>query len=106
MKLASIADEKSAFHEEPVSAPVRVFLVEDSAAIRESLSQGISSPGRIEVVGYAETEDAARRSLSRLNCDIVVLDIELKQGNGLNVLAWLRAQPSGASSTYPPGAEV
>jgi DNA-binding NarL/FixJ family response regulator len=78
---------------EPVQppAPVRVFLVEDSPMIRERLIEGISSEGKVEVIGYSDTEAGAEKSLARLDCDVVVLDLDLKQGNGLRVLEWLRA---------------
>ena len=81
-----------------VSPRVRVFLVEDSPRIRERLVEGITSEGHANVVGHADTEAGALASLARLDCDVVVLDLDLKQGNGLRVLEWLR---TGSSRSRP-----
>jgi len=68
------------------SLPIRVLLVEDSAVIRERLAESIVEPGRIEIAGYADTEDGALRALRDTPCDAVILDLQLKRGNGLGVL--------------------
>ncbi len=71
--------------------PLRVFLVEDSAVIRQSLTETISSLDHVEVVGHAETETEAIAALQALACDAVVLDLQLKEGHGFNVLKALRS---------------
>jgi DNA-binding NarL/FixJ family response regulator len=71
--------------------PVRVLLVEDSPVIRQRLVEAIDEPGRIEIVGFAETELAAKNWLRDAVCDAVVLDLQLKQGSGLEVLKTTRA---------------
>jgi CheY-like chemotaxis protein len=78
----------------PARTPLRVLIVEDSKRLREQLGESISSPGRIEVVGYAETEAEALEILSAASCDAVVLDLQLRQGNGLAVLKALRTSGS------------
>lgn len=75
--------------------PVKLFLVEDSALIRERLAEEIASAGRIEVVGAAETEFGAIAALQDLQCDAIILDLDLKQGNGFEVLKWVRAAHRG-----------
>jgi len=65
-----------------LTAPLRVFLVEDSATIRDRLIETISSLGNIEVVGHAETEAAAIAALQAEPCDAVVLDLQLREGLG------------------------
>ena len=77
----------------PQAQPLRVLIVEDSKRLREQLGESICSPGRIEVVGYAETEAEALDLLAQAPCDAVVLDLQLRQGNGLAVLKALRASP-------------
>ena len=74
---------------------LRVFLVEDSAVIRERLTETISALEHVEVVGYAETEADAISALQAAACDAVVLDLQLREGHGFNVLKALR----GASAT-------
>jgi DNA-binding NarL/FixJ family response regulator len=70
--------------------PFRVFLVEDSAVIRERLTETISSLEHVEVVGHAETEADAIAALQAAACDAVVLDLQLREGHGFNVLKALR----------------
>ena len=66
--------------------PLHVFLVEDSPIIRERLTESLSTPGRIEVVGHADTEHGAVAALKSTEWDVLVLDLQLKQGTGLGVL--------------------
>ena len=75
---------------------LRVFLVEDSAAIRERLTETISSLNHVQVAGHAETEAAAIAALQAEPCDAVVLDLQLRQGHGFNVLKALRSDPNTA----------
>jgi DNA-binding NarL/FixJ family response regulator len=82
---------RSADAELRATYPLRVFLVEDSALIRERLTETISSLEHVEVVGYAETEMDAIAALQRLPCDAVVLDLQLREGHGFNVLKALRS---------------
>ena len=74
---------------------LRVFLVEDSALIRERLGEDIASAGRIDVVGYAETEAEAVAALQERQCDVIILDLDLRQGNGFEVLKSVRSDPAG-----------
>ena len=75
--------------------PLRVFLVEDSAVIRERLMESISSLPHVMVVGHADTESEAISALDRVPSDAVVLDLQLRHGHGLNVLKALRGTPEG-----------
>jgi len=70
--------------------PLRVFLVEDSPVIRERLTETISSIEHVEVAGFAETEADAIAGLKAAPYDAVVLDLQLKEGHGFNVLKALR----------------
>ena len=82
----------------PAAGPLRVLIVEDSKRLREQLGESICSPGRIEVVGYAETQTQALEMLAQAPCDAVVLDLQLRQGNGLAVLKALRPPRQGRPS--------
>ncbi|MGZ5595158.1 MAG: response regulator [Usitatibacter sp.] len=73
---------------------LRVFIADDSAPVSEMLAELISEPGRIEVVGVAESEDAAIESIRRLRPDAVVLDLQLKPGSGTNVIRAVRSDPT------------
>ncbi len=79
------------------SPPLRVFLVEDSPIIRERLTESLSAPGRIEIVGHADSEREAIAALSGAQWDALVLDLQLKQGTGLGVLKAIAAvRPAGS----------
>src|SRR5690349_11940892 len=67
-------------------SPLRVLLVEDSPLIRERLAESIADPGRIEIVGQADSEQAAIGMLAAAPWDAMVLDLQLRHGTGLGVL--------------------
>jgi DNA-binding NarL/FixJ family response regulator len=71
---------------------VKVFLVEDSPLVRDRLLEDLATSEKIEVVGYADTEASALSSLHELECDAIVLDLQLKEGSGLGVLQALRSK--------------
>jgi len=66
--------------------PLRVLLVEDSPLIRERLAESIADPGLIEIVGQADSEQAAIGMLAAAPWDAMVLDLQLRHGTGLGVL--------------------
>ena len=76
---------------------LKVFLVEDSTLIRERLTESLSSSGRVEIVGHADDQSSAIAALHEAPCDAVVLDLDLKQGNGLEVLKSLRKDAGSAN---------
>jgi len=79
------------------SAPVRVFLVEDSPFVRERLIESLTLPGAVEVVGQATGEAEAVAALRATPWDALILDLELRQGNGFGVLKAIGPQrPRGA----------
>ena len=69
---------------------LRLFLVEDSATLRDRLAELLGSIARIQIVGFSDTEQDAISQLRQLHCDAVVLDLQLKNGTGLNVLKAIR----------------
>ena len=68
------------------SSPLRVFLIEDSPEIRDLIIEDFASIPGISLTGTAETEMDALQQLSTKRCDVLILDIQLKQGNGINLL--------------------
>lgn len=69
--------------------PLKVLLIEDSAVIRESLSEALGSTGMLQVAGVAETADDAVRTLQEDQFDAVIVDIQLRRGSGMDVLSYL-----------------
>lgn len=71
---------------------MRVFIVEDSEALRVRLSRTISSIPHVEVVGFADNAVDALERISKTKPDAIVLDIHLKSSTGYQVLHGLKAQ--------------
>ena len=65
---------------------IKVLIVDDSALIREVLSRTLGRDGDIVVVGTAEDPIDARQKIKDLNPDVVTLDIEMPNMNGLAFL--------------------
>jgi two-component system OmpR family response regulator len=83
---------------QPAAGPLRVFLVEDSALFRERLSESLASACDIEFAGWADREQAAIDALKHCAWDVLILDLQLKQGTGLGVLGALRSLRRAPSS--------
>ncbi|MBI1356333.1 MAG: chemotaxis-specific protein-glutamate methyltransferase CheB [Acidobacteria bacterium] len=73
----------------------RVLIVDDSIATRRLISMAMSSEGGIEVVGYAPDGAIALEQVEKLNPDVVTLDIEMPQMDGLETLRRLKKQFPG-----------
>jgi DNA-binding NarL/FixJ family response regulator len=78
--------------------PLRVFIADDSKPVSDMLIELISEAGRIEVVGVGETEGVCLEAIRRLKPDVVVLDLQLKNGSGTNVIRAVRADPGLAAT--------
>ncbi len=72
----------------PAMTRLKTYIVEDSPVIRENLIAALEEMTPVEVVGSAEGELPARLWLERGDnaCDLVIIDIFLRQGSGLGVL--------------------
>ncbi|MGO8919205.1 MAG: protein-glutamate methylesterase/protein-glutamine glutaminase [Stellaceae bacterium] len=66
--------------------PIRVLIVDDSALIRQVLSELLASDRDIEVVGTAPDPIVARDKIKALNPDVLTLDIEMPRMDGLSFL--------------------
>jgi DNA-binding NarL/FixJ family response regulator len=75
---------------------MRVFLVEDSPLIRKRIVDSLDSIGGFEVVGFAESEHDAVDAIVDARPDVIITDIRLKQGNGIEVVRQVRRTPGVA----------
>ncbi len=74
------------------SMPVkRVLLVDDHPIVRRGLRRLIDCEPEIEVCGEAETVRDARQAIRELNPDAVVVDISLRDGDGMELVTDLHA---------------
>lgn len=69
--------------------PVKVFLADDSAPIRDRVAAMLET-GDIAVVGQAGTPQASIDGILATSPDVVVLDVQLEGGQGLEVLRAIR----------------
>jgi DNA-binding NarL/FixJ family response regulator len=76
---------------------LRVFLVEDLQRMRGLLEEVFSSLGGLDVVGSASTEAEAKLWLDEHQdgWDVVVIDLVLEQGSGMELIRHCREDPVG-----------
>jgi len=70
---------------------LRVLVVDDHAIVREGLRRLISKDPSITVVGQASSKREAFAQISHHNPDVIVVDLHLPDGSGLEVIAWARS---------------
>lgn len=72
----------------------RAYIVEDSPTIRDNLIEALQELAEVEPVGTAETESEGRQWLEEHDgyWDLAIVDLFLKEGNGLNILKACRAR--------------
>ncbi len=71
--------------------PIKVLIVDDSALIRELLSEMLRGEKDFLVVGTASDPLIARERIKSLNPDVITLDIEMPRMDGLSFLERLMA---------------
>ena len=74
----------------------RILIVDDHPMMRDGLAMRISSQVDLEVCGEAETEDAAMKLVKELCPDLIIIDILLKRGNGVELIKRVRSHSSTA----------
>jgi two-component system, chemotaxis family, protein-glutamate methylesterase/glutaminase len=89
---------------------IRVLIIDDSALVRQMLSEILASDRSIEVVGTASDPYIARDKIKKLNPDVLTLDVEMPRMDGITFLRNLmRLHPMPVvmvSSLTARGAEV
>ncbi len=71
---------------------IRVLVVDDSAVVRQSLAQILSSDPGIEVMGAASDPFSAAGKMAREKPDVILLDIEMPRMDGLTFLEKIMTQ--------------
>lgn len=65
---------------------MKVFIADDSAKVRERLIDVFAGFNEIEFIGMAQDADQAAKSIRKLKPDVVILDIRMPGGSGIDVL--------------------
>lgn len=75
---------------------LKTYIVEDNPTIRENLIGTLEELASINSVGTADTENEGKAWLTENpnEWDLAIVDLFLKQGSGLGVLAACRDRPS------------
>src|SRR5580698_729838 len=71
---------------------VRVLVVDDSAVVRQTMTNVLSSDPEIEVIGTAGDPFAAAERISEQTPDVITLDIEMPRMDGLTFLKKIMSQ--------------
>ncbi len=69
---------------------IRVLVVDDSAVIRRIISELLSSDSAVQVAGVAANGRIAVEKIPQVNPDVVTLDIDMPEMDGLQTLAVMR----------------
>ncbi|OFZ80196.1 MAG: chemotaxis response regulator protein-glutamate methylesterase [Bdellovibrionales bacterium RIFOXYD1_FULL_53_11] len=71
---------------------LKVLIIDDSALVREILSQGLSRDADIEVVGTASDPYVAAEKITKFKPDVLTLDVEMPRMDGVEFLKKLMPQ--------------
>jgi two-component system, chemotaxis family, protein-glutamate methylesterase/glutaminase len=72
--------------------PVKVLIIDDSAVVRQTLSEILGSDPEITVIGTASDPFAAARRIQVELPDVITLDVEMPRMDGITFLRKLMAQ--------------
>lgn len=79
-----------------MSDPVRIMLIDDHALFRESLVRLLEAEPDFQVVAHCATVAEARRLLNRTAVDVILLDYDLGEEFGTDLLQELRTQENSS----------
>jgi two-component system, chemotaxis family, protein-glutamate methylesterase/glutaminase len=82
--------------------PIRVMVVDDSVVVRKIVTDVLSSDPDIEVVGTAVNGRIAVAKLEQLKPDLVTMDIEMPEMNGIEAVRAIRGGQGGTAHSRIP----
>ncbi|NES23075.1 MAG: response regulator, partial [Symploca sp. SIO3E6] len=69
---------------------IRILVVDDSVLVRRMMSHMLSEDSALDVVGTAANGHIALAKIPQVNPDVIILDIEMPEMDGLETLAAIR----------------
>ena len=82
--------------------PIRVMVVDDSVVVRKIVTDVLSADPDIEVVGTAVNGRIALGKLAQLRPDLITMDIEMPEMNGIEAVRAIRAGQGGHERSRVP----
>jgi two-component system chemotaxis response regulator CheB len=73
-----------------LSSRIKILVVDDSVVVRRMVSDTLSADPQLEVVGAAANGKIALARVAQVNPDVVILDVEMPEMDGLETLRRLR----------------
>ncbi len=70
---------------------VKILVVDDHVLVREGLRRALTKESDFALVGEAASKREAFVQIPHHNPDVLVVDLHLPDGNGLEVIAWASA---------------
>lgn len=74
------------------TGPTRVLIVDDHPAVREALALRIGRCPDLKIIGEAADVAEALRLFEELHPDVAVIDISLKESNGIDLIKRIKAR--------------
>ena len=74
--------------------PIKVMIADDHSLIREGLRQLLEFDGSIKVVGEASNGEECLIKLEEFNPEVLLLDINMPEKNGIDVLKQMKSDQS------------
>ena len=74
----------------------RIYLIDDHPIVREGFAMAVATEADMTVVGQASTAADALRETALLKPDVVIVDLNMPDRDGIELLGALRAQLSRA----------
>jgi two-component system response regulator DevR len=78
-----------------MTGPIRVFLVDDHELVRRGIASFLGSASDLVIVGEAATAAQALARVPAVAPDVVLLDVRLPDGSGIDVCRELRVRSPG-----------
>ena len=71
---------------------IKVFIVEDDPMVKEINKKFLEKLGEFEVVDDASSIEEAKRKVRKIEIDLILLDVFLPDGKGIDFLKWIRVE--------------
>jgi len=75
---------------EPAMPQIQIMIVDDSVVVRKVLTNVLSSDPDLTIAGWASNGRLALAKLQSLRPDIILLDVEMPEMNGLETIPGIR----------------